>query len=283
MIRTAWPHDLPALQAFLASANDAPYDLAAVTEEKCFSHGVSGLPVTRVIEDDGVIVGAAVSCGRWLRLLAVARDRRREGFGRQLLRDAEQQGVAVVAAEAGNYFTPGVVMSDSGTCEFFKANRYIQTRWTYNLETDLESIGEPAEHRLPSRGIALRRPRHEDADRVLEFVEREFGRIWRFEAARAFGRDMPPLFISEENGRITGFAVHDVNNRGLGFFGPTGVTVEMRGRGIGRRLLLASLADMREMGYRRAVIPWTDLLEFYHRACGAEPAHRFVAFAKQQP
>ncbi|HEX7707675.1 MAG TPA: GNAT family N-acetyltransferase [Thermoanaerobaculia bacterium] len=280
MIRTAWPHDLPALQAFLARANDAPYDLAAVTEEKCFSHGVSGSPVTRVIEDAGVIVGAAVSCGRWLRLLAVARERRREGLGRQLLRDAEEHGVAVVAAEAGNYFTPGVDMSDTGTCEFFTANRYIQTRWTYNLDADLGSIREsPA----TSGEITLRRPRHHEADRVLEFVDREFGRIWRFEAARAFGRDVPPLFISEEDGRITGFAAHDVNNRGLGFFGPTGVTIEMRGRGIGRALLLASLADLRDMGYRRVVIPWTDLLEFYRRACGAEPAHRFVAFAKQQP
>jgi GNAT superfamily N-acetyltransferase len=282
MIRTAWPRDLPALQAFLARANDAPYDLSAVTEEKCFSHGVSGLPVTRIIEEDGIIVGAAVSCGRWLRLLAVARERRREGLGRRLLRDAEQRGVAVIAAEAGNYFTPGVLMSDTASCEFFRANRYIQTRWTYNLDADLEPGGDRAEHRLPGE-ISLRRPGHHEADRVLDFVEHAFGRIWRFEAAKAFGRTVPPLFISEESGRITGFAAHDVNNRGLGFFGPTGVTVEMRGRGIGRALLLESLADLRGMGFRRVVIPWTDLLEFYRRACGAEPAHRFVAFAKQQP
>ena len=35
----------------------------------------------------------------------------------------------------------------------------------------------------------------------------------------------------------------------------------MRGRGIGCQLLLASLADLRRLGYERAVIPWTDALD----------------------
>ena len=69
----------------------------------------------------------------------------------------------------------------------------------------------------------------------------------------------------------------DVNNRGLGFFGPTGVKTSLRGRGIGGRLVRASLTDLKRLGHRKAVIPWTDALDFYAKCCGAKPAHQFIA------
>jgi GNAT superfamily N-acetyltransferase len=266
VIRTATLADLPELRELLTRANDSAYDLAAVADEKCFGHGIAGAPTTRVFLRNGTIAGVAVSCGKWLRILAVDPDARRQGIGTALLGDE-----SVVFAEPGNYFTPGVSMEDEGTRAFFNQRGFTETQSTWNLEVDLDGS-------LP-KGNATR-PTHADADRVLAFVEREFGRIWRFEAAKAFEREVPPAFIAEEGGEITGFAVHDVNNRGLGFFGPTGVAKSMRGKGVGCRLLLASLADLRDMGYARAVIPWTDALEFYRKCCGAVPAHRFVTMQK---
>ncbi len=113
-------------------------------------------------------------------------------------------------------------------------------------------------------------------DRVLAFIENEFGRIWRFEALNAGDN----LFYVEVDGNIAGFAAHDANNRGLGFFGPTGVARALRGQGLGGRLLNASLADLRRLGYDRAVIPWTDAIDFYRKVCGAEPAGSFVTLAR---
>lgn len=274
MLRTAGPQDLPALREFLAGANDAPYDISVVAEEKCFGPGIDGKPVVRVLEDGGRVRAVSVVCGRWIRLLAVARDARRQGIGRMLVADAEAMGATLVAAEPGNYFTPGVPMDDVASRAFCHAVGYIETRWTWNLEVGLEGIVAPAD---------VVRPTVADTDRVLHFVEAEFGKIWRIEAARAFDRELPTVFIAEERGMITGFAVHDVNNRGLGFFGPTGVAKSMRGHGIGGRLLLASLADLRRLGYTEAIIPWTDAIEFYRKCCGAKPAHRFIAFAKPRP
>lgn len=274
MLRTAGPQDLPALRDLLAGANDAPYDIAVVAEEKCFGPGIDGRPVVRVFEESGRMLAVAVVCGRWIRLLAVARDARRRGIGRMLVADAEAMGATLVAAEPGNYFTPGIPMADEVSRTFCHAIGYIETRWTWNLEVGLEGIEAPAD---------VVRPTLADADRVLHFIEAEFGKIWRIEASRAFDRDLPTAFIAEERGNVTGFAVHDVNNRGLGFFGPTGVAKSMRGRGIGARLLLASLADLRRLGYAEAVIPWTDAIEFYRKSCGAKPAHRFIAFAKPRP
>jgi GNAT superfamily N-acetyltransferase len=259
-VRNAVREDLPALRALFTRANDAPYDLAAVAEEKCFGDGIAGAPVTRVAEENGRLLGAAVHCGKWLRILAVDRDFRRRGIGSALLGNPE-----VIAAEPGNYFTPGIVDTDTNTLAFFRNRGYVEARDTHNLEVALDGIEAPHDVQ-----------RAHDAARVLAWVEREFGRIWRFEAAKAFEREVPPAFITEEDGTITGFAVHDVNNRHLGFFGPTGVSASMRGRGIGCKLLLASLADLKRLGYTRAVIPWTDALAFYAKCVGAVPAHRFV-------
>ena len=296
MIRTASHDDLPALRALFARANDAPYDLAAVAEEKCFGLGIAGEPVVRV---HGGIDGAAVTCGRYLRVLIVDRAARRRGIGSALLADAQSRGAEVIAAEPGNYFTPGVLDTDHGSRAFLHARGYVETRWTYNLSVILsrgDGEGSPAETKRPRRmqGVlrratpaqddtgAVRRPTHADRDRVLAFIERGFGRIWRFEAAKAFERDEPTLFITEQDGEVTGFAAHDANNRGLGFFGPTGVAKSLRGRGLGCALLLASLADLHRLGYLRAVIPWTDALDFYRKCSGAEAAHRFVEYERRR-
>jgi GNAT superfamily N-acetyltransferase len=177
----------------------------------------------------------------------------------------------VIAAEPGNYFVPGVLESEHA---FFRARGYREGAATWNLDAVLSGAAgfQPAD---PSGGLKARRS---TGDEVLSFIEREFGRIWRFEASRA-----EAIFITEDDGAITGFAAIEANNRGLGTFGPTGVAKAFRGRGLGRELLLAALADLHRLGYTRAVIPWTDALDYYRKSCGAEPAHRFVAFEKREP
>jgi GNAT superfamily N-acetyltransferase len=260
VIRDATLHDLPAIQELFIRANDAPYDIGLVAEEKCFGESVAGAPRPRVFEDSGSLRGIAVTSNRFLRILAVDRDYRRQRIGSALLRDA---GFAarVVFAEGGNYFTPGVVESDAATRAFFRHHGFIETRWTNDLVTT----------ELPSEvPAAVERPANRDE--FLRFVLREFGAIWRFEAARAFDLDPPSAFWIPN----IGFAVHDVNNRGMGTFGPTGVAAAHRRQGHGRTLLLASLADLRHAGYARVIIPWTESIEFDERSCGAVLTHRFV-------
>jgi len=270
MIRAAGRDDLEAITLLLVRSNDQPYDIAPVAEEKCFGEGMAGPPAVQVYEDQGELRGVVVTCGRYLRLIAVHRDFRRRGIGSELMRQAAEQ-THVIFAEAGNYFTPGIVESDSGTIAFFQRHGYQEPRWTQNLEaSDLPET-------MPS-GVARAIPG--DQERVLGFVEREFGRIWRFETAKAFTRDPPPVVFTEKAGEITGFAAYDVNNVGLGFFGPTGIVRALRGRGIGRKILLASLADLRRRGYQRVVIPWTDALDFYRKSCHAEVTHRFLSLTR---
>jgi GNAT superfamily N-acetyltransferase len=263
LIRDATSADLASLRALFAVANDAPYDLAAVTEEKCFGRGYGGEPRVRVFGD---FEGASVICGKYLRILAVDRARRQRAIGTALLDDAVAHGATVAFAEPGNYFTPGALDP-----AFFARRGWRETASTHNLETTTLPDFVPA-------GVV--RATAERRDEILAFIEHEFGRIWRFEVLPAFDRAVPTLFLTEEHSEITGFAAHDVNNRGLGFFGPTGVASALRGRGLGKRLLHASLADLRARGHSRVVIPWTDAIDFYEKSCNATVSARFVTMTR---
>jgi GNAT superfamily N-acetyltransferase len=260
--------DLPRIAELFTRANDAPYDFGIVAAEKCFGTGVSGDTEVRVW---GEFAGVSVTCGKSLRILAVDRTLREHGIGSALLRDAESRGARIVAAEAGNYFTPGVAASDTTTVGFFLKRGYRETAHTQNLVAGLGAGGG---------GVGVDRASIDDRERVLDFIGTEFGRIWRFEASRAFGNDPPTMFYVEAGGAIAGFAAHEANNRGLGSFGPTGVVRAQRGRGLGGRLLQASLADLHRLGYSRAVIPWTDAIDFYRKACGATVADRFLTLTR---
>jgi GNAT superfamily N-acetyltransferase len=251
MIRTASPHDLDPIRDLLSRSNDIPYDIAAVAEEKCFGAGVSGAPRVRVVEEDGAMRGVAVTCGPFLRVLAVDREHRRRGIGSTLLEDS---GAASIAAEPGNYFVPGVLEP-----KFFVKRGFGEVGTTWNLHVPLrEDLGS----RIADLG---------SRSAMLPFVRHHFGAAWALEAERA----AIAHFIDG-----VGFAVAEGNNRGLGTFGPMGVAASHRGRGYGRELLLACLADLRDLGYERAIIPWADGIDFYRKSCGAEPAHRFVRLAK---
>ena len=269
MIRTGTRNDLPQIIELVRRANDAPYELEPVLEEKLFAPGVTGSPELRVFEDGGSVRGLAVICGKYLRLIVVDRDHRRRGMGSALIGETR-----VIGAEPGNYFTPGIVDTDLATIAFAEARGFRETATTWNLIVDLDQT-LPLTGRLKP-APTLTRVEHTDHTRFLAFVEQHFGRMWRTEATRAFEADPVTAFWIEG----VGFAVHEANNRGLGTFGPTGVVPAHRGQGHGRILVLASLADLRRLGYSRVTIPWTDAIEFYRKSCGAEPAQRFVTFAK---
>src|SRR5213082_2033943 len=108
MIRDASRADLPLIRGLFARANDMPYDLCAVAEEKCFGEGFAGATRVRLFvapppsayvspppsaakrrEDAaegggatyGATYGIAVTCRGALRILAVDRANRRRGIG----------------------------------------------------------------------------------------------------------------------------------------------------------------------------------------------------------
>lgn len=123
--------------------------------------------------------------------------------------------------------------------------------------------------KMRQAGISIRRPLAPEARLVTEWIATRFGNGWASEMAVSLARQPVAAFIATRNGALIGFACHESIARG--FFGPTGVAEEARGLGIGHALLLASLLDLKAMGYAYAVIGDVGPSAFYEKTVGAIP------------
>ena len=75
------------------------------------------------------------------------------------------------------------------------------------------------------------------------------------------------------------FAAHDGNNRGLGWFGPTGTWPAHRGKGLGEALLMACLVDV-GAERSRCEVAWIGPRPFYDKVAGIVDDRHFVVLAK---
>jgi GNAT superfamily N-acetyltransferase len=115
--------------------------------------------------------------------------------------------------------------------------------------------------------ILIRRAQPFEISRVRAFVEKNFSLAWADEISVAFANKPVSLFIAITEKQVVGFAAYECTRRS--FFGPTGVSDAMQGKGIGTALLLASLWGLRDLGYVYGIIGAAGPVEFYERAVGA--------------
>lgn len=120
---------------------------------------------------------------------------------------------------------------------------------------------------LAEDGILVRRANSFELTPVSDFIVQHFSRQWADENAAAFSRQPITSFIAMEEGRIVGFATYESTRRA--FFGPTGVAISHRSRGIGTGLLLASLNGLYELGYAYGIIGSAGPVDFYVKTVNA--------------
>lgn len=125
----------------------------------------------------------------------------------------------------------------------------------------------PCYRRAQQAGVTVRRAEPWERSRFRAFVEEQFGTRWADEAETAFFRQPITAFVAVAKGDFAGFASYECTRRG--YFGPTGVQEDLRGRGIGAALLFRCLDSMWELGYAYAVIGGVGPVEFYEKVCGA--------------
>lgn len=123
--------------------------------------------------------------------------------------------------------------------------------------------------RMSQAGVTIRRPLAPEARLVTRWIAEHFGDGWASEMAVSLSRQPVAAFIATRGSELLGFSCHESIARG--FFGPTGVAEEARGLGIGHALLLASLLDLKAMGYAYAVIGDVGPSAFYEKTVGAIP------------
>src|SRR2546425_12480513 len=90
---------------------------------------------------------------------------------------------------------------------------------------------EPALQEMATRQIGIRRAQPFEISKLREFVERDFSVSWADEVTVGFAAKPVNVFIATFEREIVGFAAYECTRRG--FFGPTGISENMRGNGIG--------------------------------------------------
>ena len=281
------PGSLIEARTLLASV--CAFDEAAiVAEEKLFGDSPDGPATVIGAHDKDGLLGLAVVCRGWLRLLAV--ETGGHDVGDRLLDEARavarQSGADRLraAAQPGNYLTPGIDQRDEATIRFLLRHGYRQVGESENLRVPLADNALVTTERAAAMaravsGYQLRRAVADDAAGLLPWVERDFGAAWAFETGRALAGGTVHVGLAGDE--IVAFAAHDGNNRGLGWFGPAATQEAHRGRGLGAALLLPCLLDVRTAGRTSAVIAWSGPREFYLNAVGATSDRRFVILEEE--
>jgi GNAT superfamily N-acetyltransferase len=126
---------------------------------------------------------------------------------------------------------------------------------------------EPVMLELGEAKIFIRRAQPFEITSLRSFVESEFSVAWADEILVGFATKPISVVIATFKKEIVGFAAYECTRKA--FFGPTGVSENARGRGIGKALLLASLWGLRELGYVYGIIGGAGPVEFYEEAVGA--------------
>ena len=257
--------------------------------------------------DGGALVGVASVSARWLRVIAVVPRARRRGAGKALLAACEEAARAGgekrmrVLDQPGNYLAPGVDERNTDTISWLErrgfarageARENVLVDVRGNARVSAERAAELAA-KAAARGYEVRRARP-DERALLDAAAADFGGAWPFELARALGDDprassdaAPPasgprpsgVHVAIKDGAYCAFAAHDGNNRGLGWFGPTGTWPAHRGHGLGEALLLACLVDV-AAEHGRCEVAWIGPRPFYDKAAGIIADRRFVPLAK---
>lgn len=212
-------------------------------------------------------------------LLAVAAQVRGRGIGRALwdaaLAGLAERGRTVVRLGADpDHLLPGVpVDADDDTWRFFLRAGAVPGAVEHDVRVDLRSTRFD-----PAGSDDLRVV--DDAAAAIAFVERHFPGRWHDEARCYAEAGVALLTLQDGVGRTLGFAAafrttdaflgpsltwHEALPGVAGGLGPLGVDPDVRGRGLGLRLVRAGLDWHRERGAHDVVLNWTTLTPFYGR------------------
>ena len=293
-VRTLEPGDLTRAQEVLShSCNyDNVLDLA---QEKLWAPAANGL----VAEPLGVflgeqLVGVACTSGTWLRLLAVDPQHRGAGIGSKLLDACEAQiaahgSFARTLDQPGNYLAPGIDVRNQASIVWLAKRGYHPTATACNLLINVANNAKVSDEifmslreRCEKQGYAIARLAAERLENDAAIVESAFSKGWAFEMRRAHSQSGGVhIATRRESQALAGFAAHDGNNAGRGWFGPTGTLAEHRGRGLGAALLMACLLDVRNAGHTHCQVAWIGPREFYDKIAGIDSERHFTVLRKE--
>lgn len=120
---------------------------------------------------------------------------------------------------------------------------------------------------LKNEGVVIKRAIGPEKRLLEEWCRTNFTEHASGEISVAMSRIPSGVVVAIRSGKPIGYACFDATAKG--FFGPTGVLEEYRGKGIGKALLVRTLQAMYEEGYAYAIIGSVGPKSFYVKNCGA--------------
>jgi GNAT superfamily N-acetyltransferase len=226
----------------------------------------------------------------WLQAVVVAPAWRRRGVGRGLVRAVapigRETGADRLSAGGGLFYLwPGVPDDLPAAGPFLKSLGFgFAPDPAYDLRGDVSTMDplevEGAASVLGAAGLGLAPARDVDREPLLRFLLAEFGAEWWHDIGwflQAGGEPADVLLLRAGEGSIEGFArIHTPASRppawpmywrtdspSAGGLGPIGLAAGLRGRGLGRALLVLALDRLRGLGHPDVVIDDTTLLGYY--------------------
>lgn len=226
----------------------------------------------------------------WLQAVVVAPSWRRRGAGGALVRTVarigRETGADRLTAGGGLFYLWPAVPDDLPAAPPFLAalGFGFAADPSYDLRGDVSAMSATetadAASRLEAAGLALMPAGDADRDPLLRFLLAEFSAEWWHDMGwflEAGGDPAEVLLLRTGEGRIQGFArIHTPASRPPGWpmywrsdsptaggLGPIGLAAALRGRGLGRALLVAALDRLRRLGHPDVVIDDTTLLGYY--------------------
>lgn len=281
-------------EAELVLADACAFDRATdVADEKLFGPGPTSAAQAFGAWAGNDLIGVAAVSARWLRVLAVVPRARKSGAGSALLAACETaaraEGMTKLSAldQPGNYLAPGIDERNDTAIAWLekrgwqrtgepRTNILIDVRG--NPRVSAERWAELVEQSA-AKGYEVRRARHDEREALCAAIATEFGGAWPFEVERALGHEPAGVHVALRDGAYCAFAAHDGNNRGLGWFGPTGTWPAHRGNQLGEALLMACLLDVAEE-HSQCEVAWIGPRPFYEKVAGIAGERRFIAMVK---
>ncbi|HLO98279.1 MAG TPA: hypothetical protein VK171_06765 [Fimbriimonas sp.] len=187
-----------------------------------------------------------------------------------------QRGVtSILYGMDSRHFWPGVPVDAPKLNDFLMVEGFTFGGEYFDLERDLTDYKPPH----PVEGD-FRVVTEADIPSLKQFIEKEFPGRWTYDVLTKLEMEgcsdgFVGLFIGNEchgfasiqNGDckypIGGAVWRNDLGENWGALGPIGVSMKVRGKGMGGAMLSAGLLELQRRGTKRCIIDWTTLGEFY--------------------
>lgn len=230
----------------------------------------------------------------WITAFGVDPDWQGRGIGSALLDAALERlrrlgrTTVTVSPYVPNYFTPGAdaVAYERGIAFLIRRGFTVVAR-PLSMRAELTGFHIPVPivataARLQAEGVVIRPAVPSDIVPLLDLVRDHFSWDWHREASGVLGDlfagdpRQVSMLVAVQDGTVLGYAEHRAER-----FGPFGVRPDLRGRGIGRVLLAATLVEMLKKNYHAAWFLWTgdDAARLYAQ-CGFHEVRRFAVLER---